>query len=179
MIVYTSGTTGPPKGAMISHRNVIWTNQALGQSNPIYEIDEILSFLPLCHIAERNMTTFSSLTYGQVVNFAESLETVPADIREISPHIFFAVPRIWEKFYSSIVLQMKDSTWLEKKIFAWAKKVGEETARKYLVNEKKPRGKFAISYPIAKALVFNKINKFFIFLVICLTQSIINFWFHI
>lgn len=125
LMVYTSGTTGPPKGAMLSHRNVIWTNQALGDANPIYETDEILSFLPLCHIAERNMTTFSSLTYGQVINFAENLETVPEDIREVAPHVFFAVPRIWEKFYSGIILRMKDATWLEKIVFRWAIKVGE------------------------------------------------------
>lgn len=158
LIVYTSGTTGPPKGAMISHRNVIWTNQALGQSNPIYEIDEILSFLPLCHIAERNMTTFSSLTYGQVVNFAESLETVPADIREISPHIFFAVPRIWEKFYSSIVLQMKDSTWLEKKTFAWAVKVGKKASVFKLDHQPLPIF-LRIKYALAHFMVFRNLKR--------------------
>jgi len=157
LIVYTSGTTGSPKGAMLSHRNVIWTNQALGESNPIYETDEMLSFLPLCHIAERDMTVFSSLTYGQVVNFAENLETVPEDIREISPHVFFAVPRIWEKFYSNIILRMQDSTWLEKKGFDWAIKVGKE-ASIYRLDHKHPSMFLKIKYALAHFLVFRNLK---------------------
>ncbi len=125
LIVYTSGTTGPPKGAMLSHYNVTWTSRALGDANEVYETDEILSFLPLCHIAERNNSVFTALTYGLTVNFAENLETVPEDLREISPQIFFSVPRFWEKFYSNIILIMQESTWLEKKIFYWALRVGE------------------------------------------------------
>lgn len=158
LMVYTSGTTGPPKGAMISHRNVIWTNQALGEANPIYETDEILSFLPLCHIAERNMTTFSSLTYGQVVNFAENLETVPADIREISPHVFFAVPRIWEKFYSGIVLKMQDSTWLEKKMFQWAIKTGEKVSA-YKLSHRKVPVLWKIKYACADFTSFRNLKR--------------------
>ena len=158
LIVYTSGTTGPPKGAMLSHHNVIWTNRALGESNPVYETDEILSFLPLCHIAERNMTTFSSLTYGQVVNFAENLETVPEDIREISPHIFFAVPRIWEKFYSGIILRMQDSTWLEKKGFDWAIKVGEEASIYRLDHQPVPTF-LRIKYDLAHFMVFRNLQR--------------------
>ncbi len=93
IIVYTSGTTGLPKGAMLSHHNVTWTCRTLGEVNSVYETDEILSFLPLCHIAERSNTVFNALAFGLTVNFAESIETVPEDLREISPHIFFAVPR--------------------------------------------------------------------------------------
>ncbi|MCD6569851.1 MAG: AMP-binding protein [Deltaproteobacteria bacterium] len=158
LIVYTSGTTGPPKGAMLSHKNVIWTNQALGECNPVYETDEILSFLPLCHIAERNMTTFSSLTYGQVVNFAENLETVPEDIREVSPHIFFAVPRIWEKFYSNIILRMQDSTWLEKKVFNWAVKTGEKVSI-YRLDHRQPPVYLRIKYALAYFMVFRNLKR--------------------
>lgn len=124
LIVYTSGTTGPPKGAMISHDNITCTNRMLVEANTAYEGHEILSFLPLCHVAERNSTTFAAMTVGYVINFAENLETVPTDLREVSPHAFFAVPRFWEKFYSNIVLQMKEGTWSEKKVFDWAVNVG-------------------------------------------------------
>ncbi|SHJ29363.1 long-chain acyl-CoA synthetase [Desulfatibacillum alkenivorans DSM 16219] len=124
IVVYTSGTTGPPKGAMLSHNNITCANRMLVEANPVDEGNEILSFLPLCHVAERNCTTFQGLTSGVIINFAENLETVPEDLREISPHSFFAVPRIWEKFYSSIIIRMKDSTWLENKVFDWAVKTG-------------------------------------------------------
>lgn len=157
-IVYTSGTTGRPKGAMLSNKNVIWTNQRLGECNPMYETDEILSFLPLCHIAERNMTTFCSLTYGQVINFAENLETVPENLREISPHVFFAVPRIWEKFYSSIILGMQDSTWLEKKIFNWAVKTGEK-ASIYRLDHRQPPVYLRIKYAVAHFMVFRNLKR--------------------
>lgn len=158
LIVYTSGTTGPPKGAMISHNNVTWTNRTLVKANAVYEGDEILSFLPLCHVAERNSTTFAAMTNGYVINFAENLETVPADLREVSPHSFFAVPRFWEKFYSSIILRMKESTWLEKKIFGWAVNVGKVKSERKL-NRQNIGLMFKIKYKMAHFLVFRNLQR--------------------
>lgn len=158
LIVYTSGTTGPPKGAMISHNNVTWTNRTLVKANTAYEGDEILSFLPLCHVAERNSTTFAAMTNGYIINFAENLETVPTDLREISPHSFFAVPRFWEKFYSNIILQMKESTWLEKKVFDWAVNVGK-IACDLRLNGRVFSPLFKVKHEIAHFLVFRNLKR--------------------
>ncbi len=158
LIVYTSGTTGPPKGAMISHQNVTWTNRALAKSNAAYEGDEILSYLPLCHVAERNSTTFAAMTNGYVINFAENLETVPEDLREISPHAFFAVPRIWEKFYSQIILRMQECTWLEKKMFAWAVEVGQKASALKLGHQPWP-GVLKLKYALSHFLVFRNLKR--------------------
>jgi len=117
LLVYTSGTTGPPKGAMLTHRNLIWTAHALHRANPMNERDEVLSFLPLCHIAERMMTVVLQLCFGYTVSFAENLDTVPQNLREVSPTIFFAVPRIWEKFHSKIILTMEDATLFKRLCF--------------------------------------------------------------
>ena len=158
LIVYTSGTTGPPKGAMLSHHNVTWTNRSLVEANTAYEGDEILSFLPLCHVAERNTTTFSSMTTGGIINFAENLETVPEDLREVAPHSFFAVPRFWEKFYSTIVLRMQESTWLEKKAYNWALKVGEKAAEYRLAHRPFPPV-LKFKNALADFLVFKNIRR--------------------
>ena len=128
ILIYTSGTTGPPKGAMLSHRNILSVMQMQHQVNPGFETDEILSFLPLCHIAQRTVSVFNPLIVGYTINFVEELDTVPENIREVSPTVFFAVPRIWEKFYSSLVLTMRDSTRLEKLAFKWALGIGRKVS---------------------------------------------------
>lgn len=123
ILIYTSGTTGPPKGAEITHANGLFQIEMASKLVPNTN-GEQLSFLPLCHIAERNFNSFWPLKSGAVVNFVESLETVPENVREVSPTLFFAVPRIWEKFYSSIALAMKDATWLGKLGYGLALKAG-------------------------------------------------------
>ena len=134
-IIYTSGTTGNPKGVMLTHSNFIHNFTGASNILSVNPLQKALSFLPLCHVAERNLTTFCGMTYGWVVNFAENLETVPENIKEISPDTFFAVPRFWEKFYSSIILRMQESTRLERKIFDWAVTIGE-AVRVYRFNKK-------------------------------------------
>ena len=98
LLVYTSGTTGPPKGSMLAHRNVIFQIMNADAFVPMMPNAEQLAFLPLCHIAERTFTTFLPLRSGAVANFAESIETVSDNVREVAPTLFFAVPRIWERF---------------------------------------------------------------------------------
>ncbi len=111
LLLYTSGTTGPPKGAMLTHRNLVWAQQVNKRYVfPGSEVDEVLSYLPLAHIAERSLSVLSAIYSGYTVNFAENLESVPQNLREVRPTIFFAVPRIWEKLYSAIVSPCKRRT---------------------------------------------------------------------
>ena len=114
-LVYTSGTTGPPKGAMLSVANVEF---AIGRlvdaggftSPPPNDRDVMLSYLPLCHIAERIFTTWFNASAGVQVNFAESIATVQANLREIQPTILFGVPRIWEKILAGVTIRLASAS---------------------------------------------------------------------
>ncbi|MEA2886454.1 MAG: long-chain acyl-CoA synthetase [Bradyrhizobium sp.] len=110
ILVYTSGTTGPPKGAMHSNRSVTHQMRHANDLYPSTDAEERLVFLPLCHVAERIGGYYISLALGSVMNFAESPETVPDNLREVQPTAFLAVPRIWEKFYSGVTIALKDAT---------------------------------------------------------------------
>jgi long-chain acyl-CoA synthetase len=128
VLIYTSGTTGPPKGAMLSHANVTWMAHAVSCTNPVHPSDEVLSFLPLCHIFERLFSVFAHITHGYTVNFVEKPDTVVDNMTEISPTVGYAVPRIWEKYYSSILIKMSDATWFKKAVFFTALKIGQKRA---------------------------------------------------
>ena len=110
VLVYTSGTTGPPKGAMHANRSVVHQMRHANDLIPASDNEERLVFLPLCHVAERVGGYYISLALGSVMNFAESPETVPDNLREVQPTVFLAVPRIWEKFYSVVTIALKDAT---------------------------------------------------------------------
>ncbi|MEP1125480.1 MAG: long-chain fatty acid--CoA ligase [Ilumatobacter sp.] len=108
-LVYTSGTTGPPKGAMLSHANITWTIDAVTEMVGLRSDDRMLSYLPLSHIAERITSHFGMLAAGGQTWFARSLASVPEDLRACRPTIFMAVPRVWQKLHDSIVEEL-DST---------------------------------------------------------------------
>ncbi len=110
MLIYTSGTTGHPKGTMISHRNVLFMLDRGDRMLDVHEHDEQLCFLPLSHILERLISVEMPIYKGVRVNFAENPETVFDNLREISPHAFTAVPRLWEKLYSAITDQRREAT---------------------------------------------------------------------
>jgi long-chain acyl-CoA synthetase len=101
-LIYTSGTTGPPKGVMLSHQNIAWTAATAKDLVGMIPHDRTFSYLPLSHIAEQIFTIYGPITAGCAVHFAESIEKVPANLKEVRPTIFFGVPRIWEKFYAGI-----------------------------------------------------------------------------
>ncbi|MGH6980891.1 MAG: AMP-dependent synthetase/ligase, partial [Stellaceae bacterium] len=128
IFVYTSGTTGPPKGAMLSHRNILFAIERFAEAVETNDRDQTLAFLPLCHMAERTMTAFRPLGYGGIVNFAESPDTVLENLREISPTVFFAVPRIWEKLHSLVVVTLMDATGFERVAYRQAMKIGYAVA---------------------------------------------------
>ena len=118
-LIYTSGTTGPPKGAMLSVANVEFAVEALVHgggftSPPPGPNDLTLSYLPLCHVAERIFTTWFNAGAGVQVNFAESIATVQPNLREIQPTILFGVPRIWERILASVSIGLQNASWIKK-----------------------------------------------------------------
>ena len=113
-LVYTSGTTGPPKGAMVSHANIMWTLKSSVALVHIGEHERLLSFLPLSHIAERMMSDFASVAVGAETWFARSLSTVAEDLRDCHPTVFFAVPRVWEKLHESVIAKVDETHGLKR-----------------------------------------------------------------
>jgi len=158
LLVYTSGTTGPAKGAMISHRNIIFQLRNADAFIPLGTDDEQLAFLPLCHIAERTFTTFLPLRSGAIANFAESVETVPENVREVAPTTFFAVPRIWERFYSGITIRMKEATWIGRKAYQWAIGVGLKVAEAEL-DGRRPSPLLKLAHRVADFLVLDNVKR--------------------
>ena len=158
ILVYTSGTTGPPKGAMLTHRNILFQLAYADFITPLREGDQQLSFLPLCHVAERTFTVFNPLYTGATVNFAESIDTVPENIREVAPALFFAVPRIWEKFYSGVALRMRDATWLGRLAYEQAFRIGRRIAEARLAG-RTPAAWERLAYRIADFLVLDNVKR--------------------
>ena len=158
ILVYTSGTTGPPKGAMLSHRNILFQLAYADFITELREGDQQLSFLPLCHIAERTFTVFNPLYTGSTVNFAESVDTVADNIREVAPALFFAVPRIWEKFYSGVALRMRDATWLGRFAYGQAMRVGLALAEAK-IQGRRPSLLQRLAFRIADFLVLDNVKR--------------------
>ena len=129
MIIYTSGTTGRPKGAMISHRNIIKLTESFVQAIPSFETDEVVSYLPLSHIYEILISLFQSIWTGYKVNFVERPDTLPQNLREVSPTIFGSVPRLWEKFASAIEIRISDAPPVKRALYRLSVRVGLRYAR--------------------------------------------------
>jgi long-chain acyl-CoA synthetase len=158
ILVYTSGTTGPPKGAMLSHRNIIFQLGFTDYLTPPREGDQQLSFLPLSHVAERTFTVFYPLSTGSTVNFAESIDTVPDNIREVAPAVFFAVPRIWEKFYSGVALRMREATRAGRLAYRWALGVGMRMAE-CRIQGRRPPHTLWILYRLADLIALDNVKR--------------------
>ncbi|MDQ6523236.1 AMP-binding protein [Nocardioides sp. LHD-245] len=134
-LVYTSGTTGPPKGAMLTIGNAEFALETVLERSPFADPppgprDLTLSYLPLCHVAERVLTTWYNAGAGTQVNFAESIETVPQNLREVQPSLFFAVPRIWEKLLATTRIKLDSATWVKRRYAAfWLRRAERLGAR--------------------------------------------------
>ena len=159
LIVYTSGTTGMPKGARISHRGILSDAWALGQvqgyaGRPM----SVVCYLPLCHVAERLMSPVMQLAYGTVVYFAESIDTVTQNLREIGPSFFFGVPRIWEKLQYEILIKSRDARPLAQWAFKKALVIGTSIAERTINNSGKPVSlRDAIVGRLLRATVFSNL----------------------
>jgi len=158
ILVYTSGTTGPPKGAMHANRSVTHQMRHANDLFPSTDREERLIFLPLCHVAERVGGYYLSLALGSVMNFAESPETVPDNLREVQPTLFLAVPRIWEKFYSGITIALKDATALQNWAYARALAIGYRITDCRLRGET-PSRSLRLANQLAYWLVFRNIRR--------------------
>ncbi len=158
--IYTSGTTGHPKAGMINSRNVLAVIKHL---KPMYHMtreDLSIAYLPLAHIAERDLGHFMKLYIGNVTIFAESLGDMPANLRQTGPTVLFGTPRVFEKFYARISTGIKDATWIQKTIYDWAMKVGQ------LFSETKDENKSVspylwVKHKIAHFFIFRKIHDIF------------------
>jgi long-chain acyl-CoA synthetase len=157
-IIYTSGTTGMPKGAMLTHEGYLWMGQKVCQVAKVTENDETISFLPLNHIFEQIFDFLVHIVVGHIVNFTENTDTVMSDMIDVSPTIFHAVPRIWEKYYSGIVIRMDDATWLKRTVYKLAVKIGTAYNDMILAKQKPPLWLTAANQ-IAYYAVFWKLKK--------------------
>jgi long-chain acyl-CoA synthetase len=155
-IVYTSGTTGVPKGAVLTHDNITFTAQSVKGSTRIEDGDEVFLFLPLAHIFARTCV-YATLLMGCATTFTRSMETVVADMQTTRPHWFASVPRIYEKVYSKVISGAEAKGGAALKIFNWARGVGEQVSD--LKVAKKPVPLFLkLQYALATKLVFGKVQ---------------------
>lgn len=150
-LIYTSGTTGNPKGVMMSHRNLTWVGEAAAANFDMGQGDCLISYLPLCHIAEQNLSIHCAIAMGTTIWFAESIDKLGDNLKDVRPHVFLAVPRVWEKIQAKIEAGMSEATGLKAKLLNWAGGVG----RRYSANLEAGKGKPAL-YGVADKLVFSK-----------------------
>ena len=157
-LIYTSGTTGPPKGVMLSHGNLTWTaDQAPGVLPSLSPDDCTISYLPLSHIAEQMFSIHIPISIGWAVYFAESIEALAENLREVRPTIFFAVPRVWEKFHAGVSAKLGEATGGKARIAAWAQGVGRRAIARRNAG-KTPGPALGAQYALADKLVFHKVK---------------------
>ena len=155
--IYTSGTTGPPKAVMLTHDNLAWTASAATDLIALSSDDKMVSYLPLSHIAEQVFSIHGPLTAGYGIYFAESIERLPDNLREVQPTIVFAVPRVWEKMHAKITAALALSTGVKAFLVNWALGVGRQVSR--LKNKgDKPTGFLAFQYRLADRVIFSKLK---------------------
>ncbi len=156
-LVYTSGTTGDPKGVMLTHGNLTSNVVAALQVLSISTSDQCLSFLPLSHIFERMVGHYTMLQAGVIINYAESIEQVSPNMIELSPTIVLSVPRLYEKIYARVLENALSGSKLKKKIFFWAKRTAERWADYDMAGDQVPPI-LGLKKAVADKLVFSKLR---------------------
>jgi long-chain acyl-CoA synthetase len=156
-IIYTSGTTGEPKGVMLTHGNIASNVATCAPLLDVSESDECLSLLPLSHIFERMAGHYQMYNSGVVISYAESMDAVAGNLIEVRPTICCAVPRLYEKIYSRVLEAASSGPLLQKKIFFWAKRVGEDWAARTLDGKIIPFD-LKVAHAVADLVVFSKIR---------------------
>ena len=158
ILVYTSGTTGKPKGAMHLHQGLVFTVRGYNTLVAQDERDERMCFLPLCHIAERMGGEYFALYTGAKLNFVENPETIPENVREIAPTVFTAVPRVWEKFYSGVMISLKEAGFIQQAAYAWGIGVGTTIADRVLAGQPVSTW-LKLQFTLAQWMVLNNVRK--------------------
>ena len=156
-LIYTSGTTGPPKAVMLSHDNLAWTAAGGVGAFGMNEQEKGLSYLPLSHIAEQMFTIHIPSTLGSAVAYAESIDKLADNIKEVKPTYFAGVPRVWEKFYAGVTQQLAHAEGAKAKIAAWAMDVGRK-ANAERMRGRQPGGLLAVQEKIADTLVLSNVR---------------------
>ncbi len=152
-LIYTSGTTGNPKAVMISHDNLTFTADVALTTLAVPQGATTISYLPLSHIAEQVVSLHGPMMLGGCVSFAESVDKLGDNLKEVQPYYFLGVPRVWEKIQTKMQAAGAQNTGLKKKIATWARKVGLEAGFAIQKGEPAP-----LSYAIAKKLVYDKVR---------------------
>ena len=158
-LVYTSGTTGQPKGAMVANRNLVFQIASAPQYLNLQQGDRTLSFLPLCHIAERMGTVYNPLALGPIVHFPENAGTVFNDVREVVPHLLFGPPRFWEKLYSQVTLYLQDAIPLARWAYRLVTTEGAAIAQERLAQREVSTLR-RLRYRLMQTLVFTNLRSF-------------------
>lgn len=159
LIAYTSGTTGVPKGAMLTHRNMIKMAENFDEIDPAYPTDNQVSFLPLPWVGEQMTSVSWHLLKGFTVNFPEKPETVAENIREIGPNILFAPPRFWEKMCSETQVRIQDAAWIKRFSYKACMPVGYRMAELNLAN-RKPNPFLYLLDKLCYLLVFRSLKNY-------------------
>ena len=165
-LVYTSGTTGPPKGAMLINANAAYCIDKIVNETQRFPDgvgpnpkDLIVTYLPLCHVAERIFSTWTLVGAGPSLNFAESIETVTENLREVQPTLFFGVPRIWERLHATVLIKSRDATWFKRMFLKFTLALAKLIGRQKVANGGSHTLVSRLLYAVAQPLVFRAMKE--------------------